>query len=277
MHFITKDSVVIYKNDKKQIDMAFPQLGTSVKSEAILDILDNVCFYLFQGTNICPENDPLIRNRVVVHYPRNYKDIVGTAYWDEEEYADNLARVRLYRKVRKMIRTFVRELKVYFEAKKKGVDEAYRKNVNSFTASKKARSCRDGLFKFINYEVDEKSKNVRAYFGKDIRGSRQKFMMMATEISNVGMLNSVRSFYDVDIFIREEFIPRGYVGVAKYNVAEEDEPFSVGKGKELAKADLIRRYMRFEELIAKDNYEAFCKDMNIVLERIDRILAEAKY
>ena len=95
MHFITKESVAIYKNSKKEIDMAFPKLGESVREEAILDLLDSVCYYLFQGTSISPEQDPVIRNRVVKYYPKNYKNIVGTAYWGEDGYADNLARVRL--------------------------------------------------------------------------------------------------------------------------------------------------------------------------------------
>ena len=90
--------------------MAFPKFGVFVKEEAISSILENVCEYLFQGTYICPKNDQWIMNLAFSDYPRNYKNIVGTAYYGEEGYNDKLARIRLYRKVRKMIRSFVKEV-----------------------------------------------------------------------------------------------------------------------------------------------------------------------
>lgn len=288
MHFITKEAVAIYKNSKKETDMAFLRLdeskeaflfskaNKSVKEDIILDLLDDVCFYLFQKTNIYPEQDSLIQNRAIKYYPKSYKNMVGTAYWNEDGYADNLARVRLYRKGRKMIRAFARELKEYFEGKKKVVDEKYMKNVNSFTCCKAVRESRNKFFKFINYDIDEEKKIVKAYFGKDINTSREKFYIMATSVINNGVLRPVRSFYDVDVFFREEFLSRGYVGVSKYNSAEETEPFSIEKGKELAKEDLIKRYMNFEMIIARDNYEVFCKNINEVLNRIDRLLKEVK-
>lgn len=272
MHFIDKESVVICKNDNYEIDMAFPNIRGYVKEEAITRILENVCDYLFQGTHICPENDPLIRNRIFSAYPNNYKDIMGTAYWGEKGYTENLARIRLYRKIRKMIRSFVNELKTYFEEKKTGVDKAYLKNVNSFTASKKARNCRKFFFNHIGYKVDEKNKAIKAYFGTDISLSRIKFLMMAKEISSIGVLGSVLTFYNAEVFVRDEFLSRVYIGTAKYNSEKETEPFSVEKGKEIAKADLIKRYMSFETKVAKDNYNAFCKEMDIVFRRIDKIL-----
>ena len=276
MHFITSESVFNCKNDKREIDIAFPKFGVFVKEEAISSILENVCEYLFQGTYIRAKNDPLIMNRIFSAYPKNYKDIMGTAYFGEEGYNDKLARIRLYRKVRKMIRFFVSELKAYFIEKKKGVDAAYLKNVNSLTASKKTRNCRKYFFNHVNYEVDEENKMVRAYFGKNMRMSRIKFVKMAKEVSTIGVFGSVYTFYYADVFIRDELLSRTYIGIAKYNKEEETEPFSIKKGKEIAKADLIKRYMTFETKVAKDNYNFFCKEIDTVLKRIDKILTEAK-
>lgn len=252
--------------------MAFPKFGIFEKGEAISIILENVCEYLFQGTYIRAKNDPLIMNRVFTAYPKNYKDIVGTASFDEEGYNDKLARIRLYQKVRKVISSFASELKAYFLEKKKGVDAAYLKNVNSLTASKKTRNCRKYFFNHISYDVDEENKIVRAYFGENMRLSRIKFVKMAKEVSTIGVFSSVRTFYCADTFIRDELLSRTYIGIAKYNKEEETELFSVKKGKEIAKADLIRRYMTFETKVAKDNYNAFCRDIDTVIKRIDKLL-----
>ena len=276
MHFINSESVFNCKNDKREIDMAFPKFGIWEKENAISMILNDVCEYLFQGTYIRAKNDPLIMNRIFSAYPKNYKDIMGTAYFGEEGYNDRLARIRLYRKVRNMIRLFACELKAYFLDKKNGVETAYLKNVNSLTASKKTRNCRKYFFNHISYDVDEENMIVRAYFGENMRLSRNKFVKMAKEVSTIGVFGSVHTFYCADTFIRDELLSRTYIGIAKYNKEEETEPFSVKKGKEIAKADLIKRYMIFESKVAKDNYNAFCKNIDTVLQRIDKILAEAK-
>ena len=110
-HFITEDMVEIFSNKKQERDMAFPVIANSFHGNfAIYKIIDEVCSYLFDRTNFVPTVDNHITYLVTGKYPTNYKNIVGTAYWGEKDYDKNLARIRLYRKVRNMNKKFVNDI-----------------------------------------------------------------------------------------------------------------------------------------------------------------------
>ena len=284
VYLVDQNNVVVYDNKKQKKDIAFPRAELFPNAgvfggycgeirelrgeDAIASLLSDFCSeYLFAGTNISYFDNPKIAKLITNTYPSDYKGIRGVAWWEEEGYADNLARIRLYRKLRKMTRRFAKE--VYDFLKKR------QQETLDNASEKKLRVIREFYFNKIHYEVDTENKVVRAFFGKDISEARDNFARLAIYVLNASFLKYNNDIYCEPVeFLPEHFASRSFVGVAKYNQKEETEPFSVEKGKEIAREKLIKKYLRFEYVVGRHNFRKYLDDMAKVQERLEKFLTE---
>ena len=280
MYFINKENVVVYRDEKHKKDMAFLQFDKIVFDEfldkpvevhikgadAIAHLLDYFCDeYVFKDTDIYFFDSPKIMKKVDWLYPEDYKGLKGVAWWEEEDYVDNLARVRLYRKVHKMTKRFAQELLDFIRERKE-------QTVNN-VSEKKLQTIREYYYNKIHYEVDEDKKVVRAFFGKNIDDSRDKFARLAIHILNASFLKTNNDIYKESVkFLPEHFFTRNFVGVAKYNQEAELETFSAEKGKAIAREKLIKQYLRFEYVVGRYNFRKYLDDMELVEKRLETFI-----
>ena len=94
---------------------------------------------------------------------------------------------------------------------------------------------------------------------------------MSLHVVYASFLRQLKPIYTEEAFVNEDFLNRKFVGVAKYNKDKETEPFSVEKGKELAKADLIKRYMIFEKKVAIDNFNHLLMNAEQVQRKYNKL------
>ena len=272
MYLVNKKNVVEYRNEKYKKDMAFLKADfldeDLTKGEAVSYLLNKFCLdYVFEDTNVSYFNNPKIMKMIDRTYPEDYKGLTGVAWWEENDYETNLARVRLYRKTHKMMKRFARELLDFIKSRK----EQTVTNVSE----KKLNTIREYYYNKINYEVDEENKIVRAYFGKSVKESRDKFARLAIYIMQASFLKPNKDIYDEEVeFIPEHFFGRNFVAVAKYNHEAEQEPFSVEKGKAIAREKLIKQYLRFEHVVGRFNFHKYYSDMERVEKRLESFLKD---